>query len=469
MIKKISNSLSLVLLSIAVSISEGAKPNIVIIFNDDQGYEDLGSYGSPTIRTPHVDQLAREGMRFTDFYVTSSVCSPSRASLLTGKFPDRVGVPAVFFPNRPGGLDPEHVTMAEVLRDAGYATAAIGKWHLGDEPQYLPTNQGFDEYFGIPYSNDMFPSLSTTYAEDCLFRDGWSEAKILEKFKTIENPGHAWVLRDVVPLLRDTEAIEFPADQTTLTRRYASEGMRFISESVEAGKPFFLFLAHSMPHVPLFTEERFIGASLDGPYGDTIEEIDYHTGRMMDHLKDLGIEDNTVFIFTSDNGPWLVKGRDAGRALPLFEGKMTYFEGGVRVPFVIRWPAQIPAGRVIAEPATTMDLMPTFAEILGIDLQIDGLDGHSIKGILTGGPEARSPHEYIFYDRYAVRQGKWKYHRKEIFKVPPTSRLTDGPSLYDLEADIGETTNLIEDYPDVAERLAAKLSEHLEYIGVQLD
>jgi arylsulfatase A len=447
------------------AVSAAEKPNVVIIFNDDQGYQDLGCFGSPDIETPRVDQLAREGMRFTDFYVASPVCSSSRAALLTGCYPQRVGVKGVFWPNRPGGLNPAHITLAETLKSAGYATAAVGKWHLGDDPEYLPINQGFDSYYGIPYSNDMYPARNMKYAADCLFRDGFSTEKLNEVFAGLEEKKQPKELKNKVPLLRNDECIEFPADQRTITRRYADEGMAFITKSVKADKPFFLYLANSMPHVPLFASADFQGKSKNGPYGDTIEEIDYNTGRILDLLKKLGVEDNTIVIFTSDNGPWLTMGKNGGSADPLFEGKFTCFEGGQRVPCVIRWPEKIPAGTVCSELASTIDLMPTLSWLCGAEVP-DGIDGEDIS-TLWKNKGAKSPHEYFFYvfQGEAVRSGDWKYHRKEIFKVKETERESSGPTLYNLAEDIGESKNVIDQYAEVAERLDRALQNHLDRLS----
>ncbi len=304
------------------------KPNIIIVLNDDQGYQDLGCYGSPDIKTPHIDQMAAEGMKFTDFLVASPVCSASRAALLTGCYPNRVGVPSVFFPNRGHvGLSPKHVTIAEVLKTVGYNTKAVGKWHLGDEPEFLPTNQGFDSYYGIPYSNDMFPAQSMKYADDCLFRDGESPETIEKAFAGTLRKGSPRSMKNKVPLMLDEACIEFPANQTTITRRYADQGIAFISESVKQKKPFFLYLANSMPHIPLFASPDFKGKSERGLYGDVIEEIDHNVGRILSHLKELKIDENTIVVVTSDNGPWLIMGDRGGTATPLFEGKMTTFEG----------------------------------------------------------------------------------------------------------------------------------------------
>lgn len=447
----------------AVSAHASSQPNVVIIFNDDQGYQDLGCFGSPDIKTPRIDQMAKEGIRLTDFYAASPVCSPSRASLLTGCYPQRVGVKGVFWPNSDGGLDPKHVTMAETLSRAGYATAAVGKWHLGDDPQYLPTNQGFDSYYGIPYSNDMYPAGNMRYAEDCLFLEGHSQDTLTEGFAGKLRRGNPVSLKNKVPLMRNAECIEFPVDQTTITRRYADEGLRFISESVAAQKPFFLYLANSMPHTPLFASPEFSGKSERGLYGDVIEEIDFNAGRILDHLKALGIEDNTIVIFSSDNGPWLIKGDHGGSALPLFEGKMTTFEGGQRVPCIIKWPALIPAGSVCSELATMMDIYPTLANIVGAPLPaVNALDGKNIIDLLTAKPDATTPYTYFFYGKVAVRSGDWKYHAKERFIIKATERDAKGPTLYNLKDDIGESVNLINEYPEIAERLRLALVAHHE-------
>jgi arylsulfatase A len=450
--------LSAVLAGCGIVGAANEKPNIIVIFNDDQGYQDLGCFGSPDIKTPHIDQMAAEGMKFTSFMVASPVCSASRAALLTGCYPNRVGVPGVFWPNRPGGLNPEQVTIAEMLKTVGYATKAVGKWHLGDELEYLPTNQGFDSYYGIPYSNDMYPAKSMKYAKDCLFREEQSLQTLEDAFAGKLNKGNPRSLKDKVPLMRDEECVEFPADQTTITKRYADEGIAFISESVKQEKPFFLYLANSMPHTPLFASPDFKGKSERGLYGDVIEEIDHNAGRILAHVKKLKIDENTLVVFTSDNGPWLIKGDHGGSALPLFEGKMTTFEGGQRVPCVMKWPGNIPAGSVCDEMALTMDLLPTFARITGAALPtVQSLDGKDIFSLMTAKAGSATPHEVFFYDQTAIRQGDWKYHSRELFKVKETRRSHKGPTLYNLKEDIGESNNLIEEHPEIAERLAKML------------
>lgn len=457
--KKITLILS-ALLVLSFSVRATSKPNIIIIINDDQGYQDLGCYGSPDIRTPRADQLAKEGMRFTDFYMASSVCSASRAALLTGCYPKRVGVERVYWPNKAGGLDPKLTTIAEVLKNVGYSTKAVGKWHLGDEVQYLPTNQGFDSYYGIPYSNDMYPSHAMTYAPDCTFREGITK----EKLDSVYNPENRFkfpgAYKNKVPLMRDSVCIEMPVDQSTITQRYATESIQFITESVNQEKPFFLYLANSMPHVPLYASPEFKGKSKRGLYGDVIEEIDYNIGRIVDHLKQLNIDKNTIIIITSDNGPWLVKGDQGGSAYPLFEGKMTQFEGGQRVPTIIKWAGNVPASTVCNTMVLSMDLLPTLAHITGASLpQNTSLDGANVINVLKG-VEATTPHDYFYYDNTAVRSGHWKYHRKEVFKVEATKRPDKGPTLYNLKQDIGESKNVIDDYPEVAKRLAKALSNN---------
>lgn len=447
--------------ALMVSLSAAEKPNIIIVFNDDMGYRDLGCFGTPLIKTPRVDQMAKDGMRFTDFYVASPVCSASRASLLTGCYHNRVGVGGVFFPNRGHvGLDPKHVTIAEVLKTVGYKTKAVGKWHLGDEKEFLPTNQGFDSYYGIPYSNDMTPARSMEYSMDCLFREGVTLEKLNEAFNGSSNDIRRG-FKNKVPLMRDEKCIEMPADQRTITQRFASEGIEFISESLKEDKPFFLYLANSMPHTPLFVSSEFDGKSKGGLYGDVIEEIDFNFGRILDHLKKLKIEDNTLVVFTSDNGPWLIKGDHGGNALPLFEGKMTHFEGGQRVPTIIKWPGKTPSGSVCHEMALTMDLLPTLAHITGAALPTEmSLDGKNIIDLITGKKGAKTPHKYFFFGTSAVRSGNWKYHRVEKFKVKATARKTKGPTLYNLKDDIGESKNVIADHPGIAKRLKKALESN---------
>ncbi|WP_396184606.1 sulfatase [Flavobacterium sp.] len=456
---------SILLVCTLGSVAQNSKkPNVIIIFNDDLGYQDLGCYGSPNIKTPRVDQLAKEGMRFTDFYAASPVCSASRAALLTGCYPQRVGVPGVISAGANQGLSSKHTTLAELMKSVGYATAAVGKWHLGDQPQHLPTNQGFDSFFGIPYSNDMYPSKNIPYASNCIFNEGFDLNKINEAFANMK-PGDKQPesAKHKVPLMRNLETIEFPVDQTTITKRYADEGISFIKQSVKDKKPFFLYLANSMPHIPLYVSPEFKGKSKRGLYGDVVEEIDYNTGRILDLLKELKVDKNTIVIFSSDNGPWLTKGADGGAALPLFEGKFTSFEGGLRVPFIIKWPNEIKAGTVSKDLAATIDVLPTLAGITGAKLPEMNLDGRSILDLWKGTSNATTPHEYYFmiYNGQAVRSGDWKYHKKQTFTVNKNTQADASPALYNLKYDIGETKNLLQQYPEIAQKLAKVLEEHL--------
>lgn len=440
--------------------ADTSKPNIIIVLTDDQGYNDLSCYGSKTIKSPRIDQLAEEGLKLTSYYVASPVCSASRAALLTGRYPKHVGVPGVFFPNRGHkGLDPKHQTIAKLLKSVGYATKAVGKWHLGDELEFLPTNQGFDSYYGIPYSNDMTPAFSMKYSENCLYREGVDQEALKKAFD--KNKQRPVGMKDKVPLMRNDECIEMPADQSTITKRFTDESLKFIDESLASNKPFFLYLAHSMPHTPLYVSKDFEGKSAGGIYGDVIEEIDYNVGRIIDHLNEKNIAKNTLFIYTSDNGPWLVKKSHGGSALPLFEGKMTSFEGGQRVPAIVRWPAKIPKGSVSDEMTLSMDIFPTLTQITGAKAQdADLINGKNVLELYEDPTNFKTQHDYFFYSPRAVRHKNWKYHQQETFKLKSTARKTNGPSLYDLSKDIGESKNLINDYPEIAAQLKKALMEH---------
>jgi len=443
------------------------KPNVIVIFNDDLGYQDLGCYGSPNINTPRIDQLAKEGTRFTSFYAASSVCSASRAALLTGCYPQRVGVEGVLSPSSKQGLNPKFTTIAKMLKTAGYATAAMGKWHLGDQDQFLPTNNGFDSYYGIPYSNDMYPSKHTKYAKNCLFNEGYDLAKMQGIFANMtadeKQPAAA---KNKVPLMRNLECIEFPVDQTTITIRYVDYRIDFTTQSVKENKPSSLYLANSMPHTPLYASENFNGKSKRGLYGDVVEEIDFNTGRILDELKTLGIDKNTIVIFSSDNGPWLSKGEDGGSALPFFEGKFTSFEGGFRVPFIVKWPNGIKANSVCNEISSTIDVLPTLANILGVNLTNEKLDGKIVSDLWKGNQKVKSPHTYFFmiYNGQSVRYGDWKYHKKQFFTTSKKMRKEESPALYNIKDDIGETKNVIAQFPEIAAQMSKALEEHLIYI-----
>jgi len=409
-------------------------PNFIIIVTDDQGYQDMGCYGSPQIKTPNLDRMAEEGMRFTDFYVAAPTCTPSRAALLTGCYPLRVGLPRVLFPQDNIGLNSDEITIADFLKKRYYSTACIGKWHLGHLPRFLPRKHGFDYYFGIPYSNDMRP----------------------------ENPGK-WAKEQnypPLPLIENETTIEISPDQRLLTKRYTEKSIDFIKKNKD--KPFFLYLPHTMPHVPLFASEKFRGKSKRGLYGDVIEEIDASTGEILNTLKQLGIDGRTMVFFMSDNGPWLLKWEDGGCALPLRDGKFTTYEGGMRVPAIVRWPGKVPAGAVCTELWSAMDLLPTIAGLVGAKVPTDRvIDGKDIWPLMAGKAGAKSPHQVLYYYRSdkleAVRLGKWKMHlpkRDRINYRDGTKEYVERPiQLFDLKADIAEKNNLADEFPEVVERL----------------
>ena len=361
-------------------VADETPPNIVLIFTDDQGYQDIGCFGSPLIKTPNLDRMAEEGVRLTDFYSANSVCSPSRAALLTGCYPNRVGVTGVLFPRHSTGLNPSETTIAEILGERGYATACFGKWHLGHKKPFLPTNHGFDSYFGIPYSNDM--SIDPTMAISATVR--WREGASLEQFRK-SKPKKNWV-----PLFENGQVVEYPADQTTLTQRYTERALAFIESNKE--RPFFLYLPHTMPHIPLFASDGFRGKSARGPYGDTIEEIDDSVGQILAALDRHSIADKTLVIYTSDNGPWKLTGGRGGSAYPLRGYKFSTYEGGMRVPCIMRWPSKIPAGSVCREIAATIDLLPTLSRLAGCELPTDVvIDGRDIRPLLFYPTTAPSP------------------------------------------------------------------------------
>ena len=418
-------------------------PNFIIIFTDDQGFEDIGCFGSPKIKTPHLDKLAAEGRKFTSFYSANSVCSPSRASLLTGCYPVRVSIPGVLFPRHEIGLNPDEITIADLLKSKGYATSCIGKWHIGHKPKFLPTRQGFDSYYGIPYSNDMTIDPEANLAADIKLREGFT----LERIRN-EKPK-----KDFVPLMRNEEVIEYPCDQTTLTQRYTEEAVKFIEEN--KNKPFFLYLPHTMPHIPLFASEKFKGKSERGLYGDTIEEIDWSVGEIMKSLRDNNLDENTLVIYTSDNGPWKLKGGRGGSAHPLRGFKFQTYEGGMRVPCIMHWKGKVPAGSSCDEIAATIDLLPTIAGLSGAEMPNERtIDGKDIWPLIAGKKGAQTPHEiYFFYKGNkleSARQGKWKLRR--------SGKKSQPVELYDLASDISESKNLAKENEILVNEIINKMN-----------
>ncbi len=430
--------LSMMLIPSAAKAADQARtPNFVIVFTDDQGYEDLGCFGSPKIKTPNIDRMASEGIKFTSFYVGQAVCSASRSALMTGCYPGRVSIQGALGPNANYGLSSKEVTIAKMLKERGYATGMFGKWHLGHHPQFLPTNRGFDEYFGLPYSNDMWPKHPTTKFPD-------------------------------LPLIEGTKTIQLNPDQTQLTTWYTERAVSFINR--HKSEPFFLYVAHNMPHVPLHVSDKFKGKSERGLYGDVIMEIDWSVGEILAALKRNGLDDNTLVIYTSDNGPWLSYGDHAGSAGPLREGKATSFDGGIREACVMRWPGKIPAGKVCTDLAATMDILPTFGKLAGAKVPDEKtIDGRDIWPLMSGQPGAKSPHEayYIYWglELQAIRSGKWKLHLGHKYThitepgkggQPGKARQDDiGVELFDLESDIHESKDVAAQYPDVVKKLEA--------------
>ena len=436
------------------------KPNIVIIFTDDQGYQDLGCYGSPLIQTPAIDGMAREGLKLTDFYVSASVSSASRAGLLTGRLNTRNGVKGVFFPESEG-MPSEEITLAEALKEQGYATGCFGKWHLGDLKGHLPTDQGFDKYFGIPYSNDMYIGPSQKFASNAVFRDGYtlSEAKADQDF--VRNaPNRATIkkrLNSVSPLFEGDEIIEYPCDQSTTTRRYFDKAIEFVGQNKE--KPFFVYITPSMPHIPLFASEQFRGKSKRGLYGDVVEEIDWNVGRFLNYLDQQGLAESTLVIFASDNGPWLGYKEDSGSADPLRGGKFSYYEGGVRVPCIIRWKGVVPAGVTSDAIIASIDLFPTIMHYAGSHSFNQEIDGINVSSFFEN-PSLRPRDEYVYVKGgqvHGIRKGDWVY-------LPKTgnSKFKEGdvPELFNLKQDVGESDNLLQKYPDKVKELQLLMQKY---------
>ena len=447
------------LFTFSFAASAQTPPNIVLIVADDLGYGDLGTYGNPTIRTPQLDRLAFEGQKWTTFYVAESLCTPSRAALLTGRLPIRNGMNAadntrrVFYPDSTGGLPPSEITIAELLKARGYATAFVGKWHLGHVRESLPIAHGFDSYFGIPYSNDMdmipIPGASI----------GGEDPRKRER---IMNPRiEYWN----VPLMHDAVVIERPADQRSITRRYTDEAMAFIRK--QAGGPFFLYLAHTMPHVPLFASPEFAGRSPRGLYGDVVEELDWSVGQVVNTLRKLGLDRRTIVIFLSDNGPWALFNEQGGSAGPLQGSKGGTMEGGMRVPAIFWGPGIVRPG-VITDIGSTLDLLPTLCTLTGARLPSDRtLDGYDLSAVLR--QAAPSPRQTIFFYRgsrlFAVRHGPFKAHfftQSEYGNDPEQAH--DPPRLYNLDHDPGEQFDIAATYPEVIARIRKIAADHTRTI-----
>ena len=425
--------------------SADARPNVVIFFTDDQGYGDLSCFGHPTIHTPHVDRLAARGMKLTQFYVASPVCSPSRTALLTGAYPKRVGMHEhVIFPDYDYGLHTDEVTLADLLSHAGYATGCFGKWHLGHRPGLLPTDQGFDSFYGVPYSNDM--------------------AQFHRK------AGNSYGFR--LPLMRDDEVLEWEPDQHLLTRNCTEQALAFID--AHADEPFFVYLPYSMPHIPIYASPEFSGRSPRGLYGDVIEEIDWSVGQVVHALEARGLTESTLIVFASDNGPWLQFKLEGGSAGLLRGGKGTNWEGGQRVPCLVQWPGVVPQGAVCRELVTAMDILPTVACLAGISLETrPARDGHDVSQLLRAAPDAVSPTSHFLYysskgELRGVRRGPWKL----LFPPPPASdsdqpKVANGQGepqpadqLYHVEHDVSERWNVASQHPDLVQELRALAEAH---------
>ena len=440
-----NNILAILLLLLSLTsctqLEKNEQPNVIIIFTDDQGYQDVACFGSPDIETPNLDKMAKEGIRLTDFYAAQAVCSASRAGLLTGCYPNRIGVHGAFMPKSKKGLNLSEVTIAEMLKAIDYKTAIFGKWHLGDHPDFMPNKQGFDEFFGIPYSNDMWPL----------------------------HPQQGPVFNfDALPLYHNETIIDTLADQSALTTQITERSINIIKQNKE--NPFFLYVAHPQPHVPLYVSDKFKGKSKRGLYGDVIMEIDWSVGQILASLKEQNLDDNTLVIFTSDNGPWLNYGDHSGSALPLREGKGTALEGGQREPCIIRFPQKIKPGRVIDIPMMAIDILPTIAEITGAKLPATKIDGKNSWKIWTGDSDQSPQEAYYFYyhvnELHGIRYGKWKLYFPHKYRtlngrkggenglpVDYEYNTINDIELYNLSNDISETTNVAAENPEIVAKI----------------
>lgn len=418
-----------------------SSPNIILILTDDQGYNDVGVFGAEDISTPNLDQMAKDGAKLTNFYAAQAVCSASRAAILTGCYPNRIGIHNALMPNSKVGLNPKETTLAEMLKNKGYATAIFGKWHLGDAEEFMPTKQGFDEYFGIPYSNDMWPLHPQ---QGPIFDFG------------------------PLPLYENEKVIDTLTDQTNLTTLITQHSVDFIERNKD--NPFFLYVPHPQPHVPLFVSDKFKGKSNRGLYGDVIMELDWSVGEIIKSVEKNGLTENTIIIFTSDNGPWLAYGNHSGSAYPFREGKGTGWEGGQREPFIIKYPKEIEAGVTIDAPLMAIDIFPSLAEVTNSELPDEVIDGKSAWSLLTGKTNESPQEAYFFYYRvnelFGVRYGKWKLYFPHTYRtmdgqepgkdgLPGEYKMVDlkDIELYDLDSDESETTNVAKSNPKVVAKI----------------
>ncbi len=428
---------------------EKQTPNFVVVFIDDMGYGDVGVYGATGFETPNLDKMAAEGMRFTNFYAAQPVCSASRAGLMTGCYPNRIGISGALFPYSNVGINPNETTIAEMLKEKGYATAIFGKWHLGHHKKFLPLQNGFDEYVGLPYSNDMWP---------------------LDDVGQPLPEGHRRNSNPDLPLIQGNEPIDYITSlkkQDTLTTLYTEKAVDFINRN--SNNPFFLYLPHSMGHVPLGVSDKFKGKTEKGKYGDVMEEVDWSVGEIEKTLEKNGIAENTIFIFTTDNGPWLNYGNHAGSAGGLREGKTTSWEGGQRVPFIIKWPNHVPAGTTCSKLACAIDLLPSFAKLANADLPELKIDGVDVTELWKGNFEAEPRKNILYYygknNLNAVRKGNWKLvlpHTWQSYDAEPghdgyggkrVRKNVEKPELYNMMRDPGEQFNVIDYYPEKAEEI----------------
>lgn len=432
------------------------KPNVVIILTDDMGYNDLSCYGSPLIKTPSLDRMAKEGMKLTDFYVSASVSSASRAGLITGRLNTRNGVEGVFFPDNKG-MPSEEITLAEALKEQGYTTGCFGKWHLGDLKGHLPTDRGFDYYYGIPYSNDMYIGSSQEFSPDAIFREGYTLSKAKEDQQLVKTSKNRKKLRNLSPLFEGDKIVEYPCDQATTTRRYFDHAIDFMEHN--QNKPFFLYITPAMPHVPLFASDKFKGKSKRGLYGDVIEEIDWNIGRLLSYLDEKGLSENTLVIFASDNGPWLSYKEDGGSSTPLRGGKFTLYEGGVRVPCIIRWKEIVPADITSDAIVASIDFFPTVMHYSGCQSFKQKIDGINLSSFLKN-PSLRLRDEYVYIKNglvRGIRKGDWVY-------LPKTGKSNfkegDAPELFNLKQDIKQSKNLYPMYPNKVLELNALMEKY---------